>query len=151
MEAEDEEEHGRAELGPAVGEPRWAWHMCDHQGGSKGFKLFEVVAIVTEGAAHTIDLGRNCYNGRRTKQGEAEVNGVCWKVLVDQKSSCGKEWAAFGVDEFPRKMWERFTIKKVWARTVLEDAARVTQLENIRKVATRDAVQGETRAFAAQH
>ena len=25
-------------------------------------------------------------------------------------------------------MWERFTIKKVWARTVLEDAARVTQL-----------------------
>ena len=47
-------------------------------------------------------------------------------------------------------MWWRFTIKKVWARTVLEDAARVTQLVNKRQVATRDAVQGETRAFAAQ-
>ena len=70
---------------------------------------------------------------------------------MEQKSSCGKEWAAFGVDEFPRKMWERFTIKKVWARTDLEDAARVTQLVNKRQVAIRDVVQGETRYFAAQH
>ena len=80
-----------AELCPAVGEPRWALRMCDHQGRSKGLKLFEVVAIVTEGAAHTINLCRNCYNERRAKQGEAEVNGVCWKALVEQKSSCGKE------------------------------------------------------------
>ena len=71
----------------AVGEPRWALHMCDHQGRSKHFKLFEVVAIVTQGAAHTIDLCRNCHNERRAKQGEAEVNGVCWKALVEQKSS----------------------------------------------------------------
>ena len=81
LEAEDEEEHGGAEPCPAVGEPRWAWHMCDHQGGSKGFKLFEVVAIVTEGAAHTIDFCRNCYNemaseARRSRGERCLLEGV---------------------------------------------------------------------------
>ena len=51
----------------AVGEPRWASHMCDHQGGSKDFKLFEVVAVVTEGAAHTMNLCWNCYNNKASE------------------------------------------------------------------------------------
>ena len=56
------------------------------------------------------------------KQGEAEVNGEKCGTLIEQKSSRGKLWAAFGVEQLPRKMCEQFTIKKVWARTVLEGA-----------------------------
>ena len=56
------------------------------------------MAIVTEegGAAHTINLCRNCY---KEKKGKAEVNSVKWRALVEQKSSRGELRAAFGVDE----------------------------------------------------
>ena len=36
---------------------------------------------------------------------------------------------AFGVGDFLRRMWERYTVKEALTRTVLEEAARVTQLE----------------------
>ena len=49
-----------------------------------------------------------------------------WRVLTEQKSSRGKFWAASSVEKFLRKMWERFTNKKVWARTLF---GRWTQLE----------------------
>ena len=48
--------------------------------------------------------------------------------MIRQKASRGKLLAAFGVDDFLRTMWERFTVQKAWARTVLEAAARVAQL-----------------------
>ena len=65
------------------------------------------MAVVSEGGAtHTIKLCRKCYTVRRVKQGEAEESGVKWRALVEQKSSQGKLWAAFGVDKFLRKVWE---------------------------------------------
>ena len=36
-------------------------------------------------------------------------------------------------------MWERFTIKKAWARSILEDAETCEAIWNGRQVATRDA------------
>ena len=54
------------------------------------------------------------------------MNGREWKEMIRQKAS-RELLAAFGVDDFLRKMWERFTVKKA-CRTVLEEAARVAQL-----------------------
>ena len=53
-------------------------HKCEKKCRAKDFKLFDIVAVATEeeSAAHTIYLCRHCYNDRRVKQGEAEVNDV---------------------------------------------------------------------------
>ena len=64
-------------------------------------------------------------------QGEAEVDGVKWRALVEQKYSRGNLQAAFGADQILRNMWEPFRIKKVWARTVWRDAPKVTQLGTV--------------------
>ena len=79
----DEEREKRLEeissFPSAVSEPRWALHMCDKKCRAKGFKFFyEITSIVTEGGgeAHTIVLSRNCYNERRSKQGEVKVSGA---------------------------------------------------------------------------
>ena len=64
------------------------------------------------GAARTINLCRNCYNESQLKQGEEEVNGVKRTSMFEHKSFRGKLWAAFGVDQFLRGMWERFPVKK---------------------------------------
>ena len=63
VEAEDEKNMEELSFVPsAVSEPRWALHMCYN----KGFKFFEIAAIVSEGggAAHTITFCRHCYNYR---------------------------------------------------------------------------------------
>ena len=75
MEAEDVK--NMEELSPvpsAVSELRWAVHVCDNKCGAKGFKFFDIADVVSEGegAAHTVNLCRNCDNGRRLKQGEGE-------------------------------------------------------------------------------
>ena len=61
----------------AVSEPLWALHMCDNKCRAEGFKFHEVAFIDIEGgaAAHTINLGRICYNERRATEGDdrAEV------------------------------------------------------------------------------
>ena len=46
---------------------------------------------------------------------------------IEQKSSLAKLWAAFGVDQFLRSMWERFAIENAWARSVLTDADNARQ------------------------
>ena len=104
--------------------------MCDKKCREKVFKFYELAAIMTEeeGTTHMINLCRNCYEKMRLEQGEAKVDGVEWKEMIKQKASRGNLLAAFGVDDFLRKKWEWFTVKKAWARTVLEEAARVTQL-----------------------
>ena len=76
---EAEEEKNMVELSfvqSTVREPRWAPHMCDKKCRAKGFKFFEIVAVVTKqgGAAHTINLCKKCFNERRLKQSEEEIN-----------------------------------------------------------------------------
>ena len=68
--------------------------MCDNKCGAKGFRFFKIAANVSEegGAAHANNLCRNCYNERRVKQGEAEVNGVKWRALIEQKSYYGQRF-----------------------------------------------------------
>ena len=59
MEAEDEKDMKELNFVlSAVSEPRCALHMCQNKGRAKGFKFFELVAIVSEegGAAHMINL-----------------------------------------------------------------------------------------------
>ena len=58
-----------------------ALHMCHKKCKAKGFKIFDIAAVVSEhgGAAHTINFCKNCYNERQVKQGEAEVNSVKWR------------------------------------------------------------------------
>ena len=72
--------------------------MCDKKCRVKRGTIFlMLVAMVMEegSAAHTINLGRNCFCERRAKEGKAAVNGVMWKVLVTQRSSRGKLWESF--------------------------------------------------------
>ena len=90
----------------SVSEPRWALQMCHNTCRAKGFKFFDIAAHVAEegGAAHTINLCRNCHNERRVKQGKAEVNGVNSMAMTGQKSSRGKLWVAFGVEQFLCRM-----------------------------------------------
>ena len=71
------------------------------------------------GAAHTINPLQELPQERR---GEAEVNGVKWRALIEQKASRGKLWAAFGVEQFLRRMFHH---QKKWARSILEDAENV--------------------------
>ena len=100
MEAEDEENMEEPSSVPsAFSETRRALHMCDNKCGAKGFKFFEIAALVSDegGAARTINFCRKCYNERRLKQGEEGVNGVKWRAMIEQKSPRGKLWAAFGV------------------------------------------------------
>ena len=97
--------------------------MCDDKGREKGFKFCQIAAVVTEeGGAHTINLCKWCYKVRRLKQGEQEVTASTSRGLVEQKGFRGKLWAALDMEHFVRRMFERFTNKKAWARPVLADA-----------------------------
>ena len=83
---------GLEELGPAeieelsfvpsaVSEPRWVLHMCDNKCNHEGFRFYQLAAVVTEGggAAHTINLCKQCYIERRQKQGEQPVTAARWR------------------------------------------------------------------------
>ena len=74
--------------GSTVSEPHWALHMCDNKCRAKGFKFFEIAAVVSDGgAAHTNNLCRDCYGGSRVEEGEAQVKGVKLRALIEHKSS----------------------------------------------------------------
>ena len=111
----------------AVSGPRWALPVCDNRCGAKGFKFFEIAAIVSQrgGATRMINLCKNCYNETRLMRGEEEVHRVNKTVMIEQNNSRGKLWAAFGVDQ---RMWYRFAINEAWARSVVSDAQSVKQL-----------------------
>ena len=82
---EDEEEMEELSFVPsAVSEPRWSLHVCDNKCREKGFTFFQVAAVVSQegGAAHTINLCKQCYNERRLKQDEEEVTASKWRALV---------------------------------------------------------------------
>ena len=106
----EEDERDMEELSfvpSAVSEPRWALHMCDHKCKAQGFKFFEIAANVSaEGAAHTVNLCMKCNTERRVKHGEEEVASSKW-ALVEQRAFRGKLRAAFGVDQFLRRMCEQ--------------------------------------------
>ena len=40
------------------------------------------------------------------KHGEAEVAATKWRALIEQNASRGKLWAAFGVEQLLRRMWD---------------------------------------------
>ena len=47
--------------------------------------------------------------------------------MVEPKTFRGELWAAFGMERHVRNMWERFTLKKTWARSGLADADKERQ------------------------
>ena len=65
----------------ALSEAQWASHMCDNKCREEGFKFFQLAATATEqgGAAHTINLCKQCYHERRLKQSEQPVKAVRWR------------------------------------------------------------------------
>ena len=94
----------------------------------EGFKFFHVAATVIEGGAvHTRNLCKQCNNDRQQKQGEQPVKAARWRELMEQKSLCGKLWVAFGMEQYVRRVWERFTVKTAWAKPVLSDANKDMQ------------------------
>ena len=100
---EDEEEMEELSFVPsAVSEPRWALHICDNKCREKGFTFFQVAAIVSQegGAAHTINLCKQCYNERRLKPGEEEVTASKWRALVWQRAFRRNLCAAFWYGTF---------------------------------------------------
>ena len=96
----------------AVSEPRWALHMCDDRCRTTGFKFFETCGYCVRRRRTTCDPCNKCYNG------EAEVAASKWRALIEQTASRGKLWAAFGLEQFLCGMWDRFTFKKAWARSL---------------------------------
>ena len=62
----------------------------------ESFKFFQLVAIGTEGggAAHTINLCKQCCNERRLKQGEQPVKAARWREMMEQTAFRGKLWKA---------------------------------------------------------
>ena len=65
--------------------------MCDNKCGEKGFKFYQISAIVTEeGGAHTIILCKTCYNVRWLERGEQQATASTWRELVVQKAFRGK-------------------------------------------------------------
>ena len=71
----------------------------------------------------TINLCRDCYDYRLIEQGESKVSNAVSKDMIRQRTSRGTLWAAFGSGGFTKRMRERFTIKKGWAKHLLEEAA----------------------------
>ena len=67
------------------------------------------------------------FNERRLKQGEEEVSASKRRAFVEQKAARGKLWAASVMEQLARRMWERFTIEKAWAKSVSADAEGVRQ------------------------
>ena len=47
---------------------------------------------------------------------------------MEQKAFRGKLWKASGMEQFVRRMWEHFTIKRTWAKAVLADAEKERQV-----------------------
>ena len=72
----------------------------------------------------TINLCRDCHDYRLIEQGESKVSNAVWKDMIRQRTSRGTLWAAFGSGGFTKRMRERFTIKKGWAKHLLEEAAK---------------------------
>ena len=143
--------NGRAELHPKCS-PRaaLALHRCDTTCRAKGFKFFEIAAPLKQVWPNTINLCKTCYNERRLQQGEEQVAASKWRALVEQMAFRGKLWAAFGMKQVVRGMWRRFTIKQSLGKIGLGRCRKCQAQWNGRQVATRDAVQGGTRAGQAQ-
>ena len=77
--------------------------------GAKGFKFFPVAAVVVEEEAQrtrSTFAGSATTDERRVKRGEAEVAATKWRALIEQNASRGKLWAAFGVEQLLRRMWD---------------------------------------------
>ena len=68
---------------------------------------------------HTINLCRDCYGGRLIERGEPKCSAV-WKDMIRHKSFRGS-CVPVG--------WARFTVKKGWAKYLLEAAANSVELE----------------------
>ena len=47
--------------------------------------------------------------------------------MVEQKAFGGRVWAAFGMEQIARKMWERLTLGKAWVRSGLAEADKERQ------------------------
>ena len=128
MEAEDEKHMEELSFVPgAVSWPRWALHMCDHKCTAKSLSSSTLRLVCQKEEAQRKRLTFAGSATQHAKQGEAEVTGSTWRALIE-KTSRGKLWAAFGVEQFLRRMWERCTINKAWARSILEDAEHVKRL-----------------------
>ena len=73
------------------------------------------------GIAHTIKLCKQCHIGRRLKQCEQPSEGRAVEMM-DQKAFRGKLWKASGMEQYQRRVWVHFTVKRKWAKEVLADA-----------------------------
>ena len=84
----------------------------------QGLRASGLAAIVTEegGMPHNINLCGECYDNRLTEQRESNVSNADWKDMIKQKIRRGWLWAAFGADGFIKRMRQRLTSKKWWAK-----------------------------------
>ena len=99
--------------------------------------------MVTEegGEAHTINLCKRCFSERLARQGKQPVKVAEWRDNVERKAYRGRLWKVFGMEQFLRGMWEHFTIRRAWSRTVLADVANEKQ-EGLQGQWQRELLQG---------
>ena len=96
-------------------EPLRVENICDQKGKEKGFKFYDVAAILVEdnGKPHTINFCRNCYNLRLTERDESKVTNARWKSMIEQKASRGRLSAAFRSNGFVKRMCKRYAVNNL--------------------------------------
>ena len=84
----------------------------------------QIASVVIEegGEASTINLCKLCYNGKLVQQGKQPLKSMEWKEGVKSRLS-----KIFGSEQFPRGMWEYFTLKRAGATKIPADAAQEKQ------------------------
>ena len=106
----------------AVSEPLWTLHLCGQRMQRTG-----LLRTSARGCCVVRKWCCSCCNERRVQQGEQPVKAAQWRGKMEQKTSRGKLWVAFGMEQFTRGMWQHFTVKRAWSKAVLADAEKEKQ------------------------
>ena len=82
-----------------------------------------------DGEPHKVNFCMNCFHLRQEERKKPAVISKRWRITVGEKCSRGKLSACLGSKGFDNKMWECYAAQKVYAKSLLNEAARALQLE----------------------
>ena len=99
--------------------------MCDRHCRKEFFKFCDIASMMVEddGEPHTTNLCRDGYNSSHKERKEPVVSGKRGRIMVCERSSRGKCSACLGANGFENKMWECHAAKKMYAKSLLSEAA----------------------------
>ena len=105
----------------ASSEPREAHCWCDNRCSDKARRYMQIDSMVIEegGEARTIKLCKLCCNAKLVQQGKQPLKSKERKEVLEKKAHRDRPWKVFGSEQFLRRMWEYFTLKRTGARKIL--------------------------------